>query len=109
VEVAARLRRALRAFDFCYRTGGEEFLVVLPGAGRDTAARLAEVLRREVESLESGGQRVTMSFGVAASPAGAPFLYDAVFERADAALYEAKRLGRNRVHPQLVPASPRAA
>jgi diguanylate cyclase (GGDEF)-like protein len=109
VEVAERLRRALRAFDFCYRTGGEEFLVVLPGATVEDAARLAETLRREVAAVGSDGERVTMSFGVAASSVGAPFDYGRVFAQADAELYEAKRGGRNRVSPRVASATVRAA
>lgn len=96
-DVSYQLRKTLRAFDLCYRTGGEEFLVLLPGADVDHACALAEQLRREVSSVESGGRRVTMSFGVAASKAGEPFEYHAVFAEADAALYEAKRTGRDRV------------
>ena len=98
-DISYRLRKTLRAFDLCYRTGGEEFLVLLPGAGLEQATGLAEELRLGVAAVESGGRRVTMSFGVATSAAGLPFSYETVFARADSALYEAKRLGRDRVCP----------
>jgi diguanylate cyclase (GGDEF)-like protein len=96
-DVSYRLRKTLRAFDLCYRTGGEEFLVLLPGADLEQAGALAEQLRSEIAALTSGGRSVTMSFGVAASRTGRPFDYRLVFAQADAALYEAKRSGRNRV------------
>jgi len=97
-DVAYVLRKQLRAFDLTYRLGGEEFLVLLPGADvRETEAR-AERLRRAVGSVPmAAGVRLTMSFGVSASPPQSEFDYDAVFSAADAALYEAKRAGRDRV------------
>jgi diguanylate cyclase (GGDEF)-like protein len=97
-EIAYLLRAQLRAFDLAYRLGGEEFLILLPGAELDTTVDIAEQLRDAVRQHEmSGSVSVTMSFGVEASPRGAPFVYDAVFARADAALYRAKRAGRDRV------------
>lgn len=90
--VAAQLRDTLRAFDLVYRIGGEEFLVVLPGADAARAVSLAEELREAV----AGETGVTMSFGVAASHDGA-FAYAPVFASADRALYAAKANGRNRV------------
>lgn len=111
-EASYVMRKRLRAFDLAYRIGGEEFLVLLPGAGLDECGEIAEMLRAAIEANEfSGGHAVTMSFGVAASPGGAPFEHGSVFEAADRALYEAKEAGRNRVHaaagaprPSLTPA-----
>jgi diguanylate cyclase (GGDEF)-like protein len=96
VDVAYTMRKELRAFDLAYRIGGEEFLVVLPGAGQQDAADLAERLRLAIELSPAGGLQVTMSFGVATS-AGGPFAFPELFGTADAALFEAKRAGRNRV------------
>ena len=96
-DVAYRLRKVMRAFDLSYRIGGEEFLILLPGANSDESVALAEQLRQTVEDEALGGIGLTMSFGVAASAKGEPFDYETVFEAADAALYEAKRDGRNRV------------
>jgi len=98
-DISYQLRKTLRAFDLCYRTGGEEFLVLLPGADREQAIRIAEQLRAGAAAIESGGRNVTMSFGVAASTAGQPFDYDIVFAQADQALHQAKSAGRNRVYP----------
>jgi diguanylate cyclase (GGDEF)-like protein len=97
-EVAYAMRKELRAFDLAYRLGGEEFLVVLPGADAGQAERLAERLREVISSASfSGDQELTMSFGVSASPHGARFDYERVFGEADMALFEAKRSGRDRV------------
>jgi diguanylate cyclase (GGDEF)-like protein len=97
-DVAYLLRKQLRAFDLAYRIGGEEFLVLLPGASREEAETMAERLRQGVlADTVGGGLRVTMSFGVSASSREQAFDYQQVCEEADAALYEAKRQGRNRV------------
>jgi diguanylate cyclase (GGDEF)-like protein len=96
VDVAYTLRKELRAFDLAYRMGGEEFLVVLPGATLGEAEAIAERLREAVAEQPAGGHAVTMSFGVASSGGGG-FDHEAVLQAADEALYEAKRAGRDRV------------
>jgi diguanylate cyclase (GGDEF)-like protein len=100
-DIAYQLRKQLRAFDLAYRIGGEEFLIVVPGADAPRCAAVAEELRRRIaESTFGDGVELTMSFGVSASAAGGEFDYTEVFAGADAALYEAKELGRNRVCQQ---------
>jgi diguanylate cyclase (GGDEF)-like protein len=97
-DVAYLMRKQLRAFDLAYRLGGEEFLVLLPGADLEQTHKMAEQLRQEVAAgAVGGGQHVTMSFGISASMNGSVFDYPTVFAQADAALYEAKRSGRDRV------------
>jgi diguanylate cyclase (GGDEF)-like protein len=97
-EVAYVLRKQLRAFDLSYRLGGEEFLILLPGSDIHKTEDLAERLRARVGAEElADGIPVTMSFGVSASTRNETFDYAAVFARADAALYSAKRGGRDRV------------
>jgi diguanylate cyclase (GGDEF)-like protein len=96
-EVAYQLRKRLRAFDLSYRIGGEEFLIVLPGATRDQTLDLAEDLREGIAAGPRAGHSVTLSFGVSASDAGETFDYESAFKEADTALYDAKRSGRNRV------------
>ena len=99
-DLAYLLRKLLRAFDLAYRIGGEEFLVLLPGADAAGGAVIADALRLAVsEDALAGGLHVTMSFGVAASTSGSVFEFEAVFAEADAALYQAKRAGRDRVCP----------
>ena len=98
VGVANALRDQLRAFDGAYRIGGEEFVVLMPGADLEQTAAMAERLREAVAAQTVGrGLHVTMSFGVSVSPAGRAFDYDTASAAADAALYEAKRSGRNAV------------
>jgi len=94
-DLAYRLRKRMRAFDLAYRIGGEEFLVLLPGSELAEAVAFADQLCAAIADEEFGGVRVTLSCGVAASGAGSTFHYDEVFAAADAALYEAKRAGRN--------------
>lgn len=107
-EVAEVMRGELRAFDLAYRIGGEEFLVLLPGAGVGETAELAESLRRAVDENDfEDGLELTMSFGVAASARNSRFDRDKVFGRADKAMYEAKRAGGNGVRaPGFEPAAP---
>lgn len=95
-DVAYRMRKALRAYDLAYRLGGEEFLIVLPGADVEHAVEVAETLRAAIADDPIAGLLVTISFGVDASEAGR-FDYDAVFAAADLALYRSKQDGRNRV------------
>jgi diguanylate cyclase (GGDEF)-like protein len=96
-DVAGRLRDQMRAFDLAYRIGGEEFLVLVPGAGVDESAALAEELRKTVERQALSGLDLTISIGLSASEPGSRFDYDEVFAHADQALYRAKRQGRNQV------------
>ena len=96
VEIAYRLRKALRAYDLAYRVGGEEFLVVLPGADVSAAAELAEQLRAAVAADPAAGVWVTMSFGIAGS-AGPGLDRERLLDEADTALYAAKAYGRDRV------------
>jgi diguanylate cyclase (GGDEF)-like protein len=97
-DVAYMLRKQLRAFDLAYRIGGEEFLVLLPGADLEHTAAMAERLRKGVAAdTVGGGLRVTMSFGVSSSVGSSAFDYKEVCAQADAALYRAKRNGRNEV------------
>jgi diguanylate cyclase (GGDEF)-like protein len=96
-EVAYRIRKSLRAFESAYRIGGEEFVILLDEVAADVAIAIAERLHAAVADEPIAGIDVTMSVGVAFSSAGEAFDYPAVFSRADAALYRAKREGRNRV------------
>jgi diguanylate cyclase (GGDEF)-like protein len=97
-DVAYILRKNLRAFDLVYRLGGEEFLMLLPGAEIGHCAARAEELRMAMAlATLPESVRLTMSFGVSASASGETFDYEHVFAEADAALYRAKHLGRDRV------------
>jgi diguanylate cyclase (GGDEF)-like protein len=101
--VAYELRKQLRSFELVYRLGGEEFLIVLPGVDLQGGREVAERLRSAVQEVRPAGIPVTISLGVSAGR-GEQVDYDSLFKAADAALYEAKRAGRNRV--VLAPAAP---
>jgi diguanylate cyclase (GGDEF)-like protein len=100
-EVAAIMAEHIRRSDLLVRYGGEEFLVLLQDAAPEAAKRVAENIRQAVEAnefeLPSGKiVRKTISIGVCGHPANVPTLSKAITE-ADAALYQCKRKGRNRV------------
>lgn len=100
VAVAGLVGMASRATDVVARTGGEEFSLLFPGLDGDTACVVAERIRAAVENgaivTPDGVQvPVTISIGLAQLAPGAPFAE--ALSRADAALYEAKRAGRNRI------------
>lgn len=95
-------RQRLRAADALGRTGGEEFGLILPATDAPGAQRLVDDIRRATESLgvvDSQGQpvQVTVSAGIAVVAKDDPVNADRLYGRADQALYEAKRQGRNRV------------
>ena len=101
-EMASILRRSVKRDDVVARYGGEEFAVVMGATGKEAARGVAERLRTEVERTEfpneqvlPGGQ-LTISLGLATFPEDAADRARLI-ERADSALYAAKRGGRNRV------------
>jgi diguanylate cyclase (GGDEF)-like protein len=95
-DVAYTMRAVLRAGDSIYRVGGEEILVVLPGASEADAVQIGERLRRAVRERRPVGVPVTISVGVAVSQPG-PLDTDELVGLADEALYSAKAAGRDRV------------
>jgi diguanylate cyclase (GGDEF)-like protein/PAS domain S-box-containing protein len=100
VELAARLRRSLRACDTVFRVGGDEFVAVLPSIGSEDEAQA--LARRIVEAarepwlLAAGSMTPTVSIGVALAPRQGA-LPATLLAAADKALYEAKRTGRDRL------------
>ncbi len=100
--VSAELLRVIRRRDTIYRYGGEEFLVVMPDSSLDAAAAAAERIRESVADLriragvDPAAKTLTISGGVAFS-LSAREQWEAVLAAADAALYEAKAAGRDRI------------
>jgi len=93
------IRKSLRGYDLVGRYGGEEFLVVAPDAAGSATDDIYERLRFQIEQLKVatrfGDVNVTVSIGVAGTENGNTV--DTLIAKADAALYRAKRAGRNRV------------
>ena len=107
VHLAAVAQASLRETDVICRYGGEEFVLVLPGAGADGAQFVAERLRMMVENTpfvqDRGKITLRVSAGVADLHSGENA--EALLRRADQALFDAKRAGRNRVIVAKAPAS----
>ncbi len=99
-ELGQLLTASVRAEDIPCRYGGEEFVIVLPGASLETAKERAEQIRLSIHNLRVSYRnqpiQITTSLGVAAYPVHGDNS-DAVLIRADRALYHAKQTGRNRV------------
>lgn len=99
VEIAQAIRSCVREYDLCGRWGGEEFMVIMPEIGGGEGARVVERMRDAIAGLKvSVGDSVlhlSASFGIAERQPGED-IFETV-KRADAALFEAKRGGRNRL------------
>jgi len=99
-NAAKVMQQAMRATDLLYRYGGDEFVAALPQTTVEGALDVAQRIRQGVEKLElveCGSRRVgfSISIGVASLQVGEKF--DDLFQRADQAMYHAKRTGKNRI------------
>jgi diguanylate cyclase (GGDEF)-like protein len=93
------LKRSVRKFDLCTRFGGEEFAIVMPGSGPESSVPVAERIRQRIEAFRASDTdladlHVTASIGIAVSHGASS---RELIGRADQALYEAKRTGKNRL------------
>jgi len=99
-EIAKRLGEPLRSYDAIGRYGGEEFLAVLPGCDFSNTLKVAERMRQTIAgtplATPTGNIPLTASFG-AVSTHASNLDVDKLVALADAALYQAKRAGKNRV------------
>ncbi|MFC0865310.1 GGDEF domain-containing protein [Sphaerimonospora cavernae] len=109
IQVAATLRSQLREYDVVGRFGGEEFVVLLPGADVSEARRVAERLRTRVGRMAVAAEQamvtVTVSAGVAIMNLHGADLIE-LLAAADLALYRAKELGRDRICLPATPIAP---
>jgi diguanylate cyclase (GGDEF)-like protein len=96
VQVATLFKGAIRDDDYAARYGGDEFLVLLRATGQNEAVPVAERLQAHVAQARAAGGHVTVSVGIAAFPTHGT-TPEALIAKADAALYEAKKSGRNRI------------
>jgi diguanylate cyclase (GGDEF)-like protein len=100
VKISQLLQSELRRSDYVYRYGGDEFVLVMPDLTVDSAIKRAEGIRKECSKIiihnEGNDLGVTMSLGIAVYPMHGQ-KWEEIIEKADQALYDAKRLGRNRV------------
>jgi diguanylate cyclase (GGDEF)-like protein len=99
-RTGSKIKKHIRRSDIACRYGGDEFLIVLPGADRVVASRIADEIREDIlneKSYSEAGEeiRITVSVGITESRIDDSF--DGMFLRADAALYQAKKTGRNRI------------
>lgn len=97
-DIAEILRRSVRMFDVCARFGGEEFAIIMPGSNAESVATVAERIRERIEAYRSAEPalldvRVTVSIGIGVS--SAQMSPRDLINRADQALYLAKRDGKN--------------
>lgn len=93
--IASQIQEAIRPADVAGRFGGEEFIIFLPGADLHLGARIAERLRKRIESIKDFEAVLSVSIGVAQHIKGHDIHH--VIQAADGALLHAKRTGRNRV------------
>ena len=99
-KIARIFDSGIRPGDVVSRFGGEEFLILLDGAGEVDAMAIAERLRRNIEKIvidQHPDMNITASFGVALHPAGCGLSWNNLVQTADRRLYAAKRTGRNRI------------
>lgn len=93
--LAQLLQETSREQDLAARFGGEEFVIMLPGATSDEAVRIAEQYRMAADMAQFGGYKITVSIG--AATAVQDDTKESLLEKADQALYASKSNGRNRV------------
>jgi two-component system, cell cycle response regulator len=98
-EVVRRLTVAFRPYDGLGRVGGEEFLILIPGAVREDARAILERMRQVAcaTPIDYGERRITVTVSLGGTTTRGDEAVDEVLIRADEALYRAKELGRNRV------------
>jgi two-component system, cell cycle response regulator len=98
---ADRIRRVIRGGDLLCRLGGEEFIIVMPNVSLDVAQKVAERARASIEEapfvIDKTGQSISVTVSIGIAERGRDADAEALYRRADRALYRSKAEGRNRV------------
>jgi diguanylate cyclase (GGDEF)-like protein len=97
LRVGKAIHRVVRATDLAARWGGDEFAVLAPQTAGEAAVRLGERIRAALAEDTATGVAISVSVGVATVDTAENGAAGTLWERADSALYQAKRQGRNRV------------
>ncbi len=96
-QIGQYIRNSIRSIDMAFRYGGDEFTVILPQASLDDANKVAERIRKRIEvEMDSKGAPLTCSLGIASWPTDG-VMREEIIQAADASLYYAKQMGRNRI------------
>ncbi|MCX7705870.1 MAG: sensor domain-containing diguanylate cyclase [bacterium] len=101
-DIARFIHHSIKGSDIVARYGGEEFVIVFPETEKETAYRICEGIRKKIEEIKFPGEEfqpegdLTISFGISAFPSDGQSCEELI-RKADIALYEAKKQGRNRV------------
>ncbi len=94
--IGSYIKSSIRSLDMAFRYGGEEFAIILPEASSDDAYKVAERIRKTIESkMSARAMPLTVSLGIASWPSEG-VMAEEIIAGADAALYQAKQSGRNR-------------
>jgi diguanylate cyclase (GGDEF)-like protein len=96
LEIVDVVKSAIRIYDIFGRLGGEEFCVILPGAGRDEVEAISERIRHKIEKTKIN-RKIPITVSIGASLVRDDDTYYSIYQRADDAMYRAKERGKNRV------------
>jgi len=95
-QVGLYIKNSIRGIDMAFRYGGDEFTIILPQASVDDSYKVAERIRKKIEvEMDSKGAPLTCSMGIASWPTDG-VMREEIIQAADASLYYAKQVGRNR-------------
>ena len=96
-QIGQQVRSSIRSIDMAFRYGGDEFTVILPQASLEDAGKVGDRIRKRIETeMDSRGAPLTCSIGIASWPTDG-VMREEIIQAADAALYYAKQMGRNRM------------
>jgi diguanylate cyclase (GGDEF)-like protein/putative nucleotidyltransferase with HDIG domain len=96
-QIGQYIKSSIRGIDMAFRYGGDEFTVILPQASLEDSCKVAERIRKRIEvEMDSKGAPLTCSLGIASWPTDG-VMREEIIQAADASLYYAKQMGRNRI------------